>query len=404
MRILFVTQWFDPEPVPKGLAFARALQAAGHSVEVLTGFPNYPGGKVYPGYRIRPWQVTELDGVRVVRVPLYPSHDGSALRRVLNYASFCASVAMLGPLLTRRCDVIYVYHPPASVTLAAAFLAKLRRVPLVCDIQDLWPDTLRATGMVNRSWMLKLVGTMCQALYRQAARIVVLSPGFAQRLAERGVPAEKIDVVYNWCDEAALRRPACLPPPAAMRDRFNVVFAGTMGPAQALDSLLHAAARLADAAPHVQFVLVGGGIDRQRLQALAQWMALPNVVFLPRMPMNEIGSVLSAAEVLLVHLKDDPLFAITVPSKLQAYFAMGKPVINAVRGDAAALVARAGAGLNVAPEQPGALADAVLELAALPPVGRALLGQAGRDFYDRELSLSRGAARILEVLARARQR
>ncbi|CZZ93810.1 glycosyl transferase [Bordetella ansorpii] len=404
MRILLITQWFDPEPALKGLAFARALQSAGHDVDVLTGFPNYPGGRLYPGYRIRPWQIEMMEGVRVVRVPLYPSHDGSAWRRALNYLSFLASAAILGPLLTRRPDVVYVYHPPATAGLAAAILATLRRVPLVYDIQDLWPDTLAATGMVRQGRLLRVVGGVCRALYRRAARIVVLSPGFARRLAERGVPLDKIDVIHNWCDERTLRAAQDSPAPLAMSGKFNVVFAGTMGAAQALESVLQAAQQVADQRDDVQFVLVGGGIERARLLAMAQWMGLPNVVFLPPMPMKEIGAVLAAADVLLVHLRNDPLFEITIPSKIQAYLAAGRPLLNGVPGDAADLVRRAEAGLNVPPEDPAALAQAVLALAHLPPASRLAMGVAGRDFYDRELALSIGAARTINTLERARRR
>ena len=141
VRVLLITQWFDPEPTPKGLAFARELARQGFSVEVLTGFPNYPTGRLYPGYRMR-WRERRLmDGVVVHRVPLYPSHDQSALRRAFNYLSFAFSVLIHGLAAAGRADVIYVYHPPLTVAAAGTLLAVLRRRPVVCDIQDLWPDT-----------------------------------------------------------------------------------------------------------------------------------------------------------------------------------------------------------------------------------------------------------------------
>ena len=142
MKILIVTQWFEPEPTFKGMLFARELVARGHEVEVLTGFPNYPGGKVYPGYRIRPWVRERLDGIDVLRVALYPSHDNSSLRRAFNYVSFAFSAAVIGTALIRKPDVIYAYHPPITVGLAAAAIGLFRRAPFVYDIQDLWPDTV----------------------------------------------------------------------------------------------------------------------------------------------------------------------------------------------------------------------------------------------------------------------
>ncbi|MNE41437.1 putative glycosyl transferase [compost metagenome] len=156
-RVLLLTQWFDPEPTFKGLVFARELVAQGFEVEVVTGFPNYPGGKLYPGYRIKLIQREVIDGVTVTRLPLYPSHGQSGIGRVLNYISFAASSLLYGLFGAKKPDVIYAYHPPLTVGIAAAFIRLLRRVPVVYDIQDMWPDTLRATGMFSNEKALRIV-------------------------------------------------------------------------------------------------------------------------------------------------------------------------------------------------------------------------------------------------------
>ena len=161
MKILILTQWFEPEPTFKGLLFARELAARGHEVEVLTGFPNYPGGKVYPGYRIRPWVREQIDGINVLRVALYPSHNNSGLHRALNYMSFALSAAVIGTALIRKPDVMYVYHPPITVGFAATVIGFLRRTPFVYDIQDLWPDTVAASGMMSNPAALTLLGKIC---------------------------------------------------------------------------------------------------------------------------------------------------------------------------------------------------------------------------------------------------
>jgi colanic acid biosynthesis glycosyl transferase WcaI len=186
--ILLLSQWFEPEPALKGLLFARALKNEGHDVEVITGFPNYPGGRVNPSYRIKLFQREVIDGIPVLRVALFPSHDASAGRRVLNYTSFAISVAVLGPFLSRRPDVIYAYHPPLTVGMAAAVLGLIKRAPFVYDVQDLWPDTLAATGMMRAQFPLKVIEEVARWVYRRAAHVVAQSPGFAARLAERGVP------------------------------------------------------------------------------------------------------------------------------------------------------------------------------------------------------------------------
>lgn len=400
MRILMLTQWFDPEPSFKGLAFARELVRLGHEVQVLTGFPNYPGGKLYDGYRVRLLQREEINGISILRVPLYPSHDGSALKRIANYVSFAVSAACIGSLLVKPADVMYVYHPPATVGLAASVIGLIRRIPFVYDIQDLWPDTLSSTGMLTNVHALRLVDRFCRVIYRQASKIVVLSPGFKEMLVARGVPAKKIEVIYNWCDEANIQRGSAdnrLAEKLGFDGKFNVVFAGTMGKAQALDAVLDAAQLVRESQPKVQFCFVGGGIEVDRLKDKAAQMLLANVRFLPRMPMHEIGTVLALAEVLLVHLRDDPLFEITLPSKTQAYLAAGRPILMAVRGEAARLVREGGAGLTCCPEDPRSIAAAVGALAVMTRRELDDMGARGRSFYESELSLAVGAGKFQSV-------
>ena len=266
MKILLVTQWYSPEPAQVLADFVQSMQAAGHEVAVLTGFPNYPSGKLFPGYRLRCWQKETIDGIPVVRVPLYPDHGRSGLRRSINYLSFALSAAFLGPWLVRRPDVIHAYHPPLTIGWPAWLLSRLMRVPFTYEVQDLWPETLRATGMVTRPRVLSLVGRIAKWVYRRAAMIRVISPGFRENLIAKGVPRDKIRVISN-CVDNELYRPREPDRERAeelgLAGRFNVMFAGTIGLAQGLDTLLDAAASLADV-PAVQFVLVGDGADEAR--------------------------------------------------------------------------------------------------------------------------------------------
>jgi len=399
MKILIVTQWFEPEPTFKGMLFARELVARGHEVEVLTGFPNYPGGKVYPGYRIRPWVRERLDGIDVLRVALYPSHNNSGLHRIFNYVSFALSAAVIGTTLIRKPDVMYVYHPPITVGFAAEVIGFLRRTPFVYDIQDLWPDTVAASGMMSNPAALGLLGSLCKFVYRCASHITVLSPGFKEILAGRGVPLDKIDVIYNWCDETVFKCDyECGARPTSSADKFCILFAGTMGTAQGLQSVLQAAQICLRTAPTVEFVFVGGGVERAKLERMAEEMKLVNVRFMPRQPMHAMGSILAGADVLLVHLKDDPLFRITIPSKTQAYLAAGKPILMGVRGDAADLIISSGAGVTCQPGDPGSIAAAVKELAEAGDIRLAKMGRNGRAFYNRELSVTVGVDRFEQIL------
>ncbi|OYU11110.1 MAG: glycosyltransferase WbuB [Comamonadaceae bacterium PBBC1] len=400
-RVLLLTQWFDPEPTFKGLVFARELVRQGFDVEVVTGFPNYPGGRVYAGYKIKLIQRECIDGVQITRLPLYPNHDQSAIKRVLNYASFAASALVYGLFMAKRADVMYAYHPPLTVGVAASLIRWLRGIPLVYDIQDMWPDTLRATGMLNNHRALALVGRVCGWVYKRVDQLVVLSPGFKRLLVQRGVPESKIEVIYNWADESALMsQMGTVPAAFPAADRFRVVFAGNMGKAQALDAVLDAAAILQRRGSQASFVMLGGGVEVSRLKTHALEMKLGNVVFLPPVPMSEVGSVLAAADVLLVHLRKDPLFEITIPSKTQAYMAVGKPLLMAVNGDAADLVSHAGCGLTAESENPQALADAVDALAAMPDNNLKTMGENASRYYRDALGLKVGVGKFAVVFER----
>jgi colanic acid biosynthesis glycosyl transferase WcaI len=399
MRILMLIQWCHPEPDFKCMPMARALRARGHEVEVLTGFPNYPGGQVYPGYRIRPWQREFIDGIRVTRVALYPSHDRSALRRAANYLSFALSSALLGPWLVRRPDVVYAYNP---MGLPALVFRWFREAPFVYDIQDLWPDSLVASGMMrDRPALTRLLGLFFRGIYRQAAHVVVLSEGFKDRLVARGVPAGKVSVVPNWCDESALAGSvaAAKSAPRDVGDKVTILYAGNIGKPQALHVVLAAARLLRDRCPGVRFALIGSGTERADLEAQAAGLA--NVEFLARVPPSEIGAVMARADALLVHLRDDPLFRITIPSKIQTYLAMGKPILAGVAGDAAALVERAGGGWCFEPENGGALADAAERFFRLTSAQRDELGRRSQAYYRDHLSLGVAAGKFEKIFLSA---
>jgi len=247
----------------------------------------------------------------------------------------------------------------------------------------------------------RLLTAVCYAVYRRADWLTVLSPGFKEALVGRGVPTERIEVIYNWCNEAAQR---ALPQDEALAEalgfngRFNILFAGTMGVMQGLDTVLAAAQLCQQTIPQAQFVFVGGGVDRPRLEAEAARLGLTNVRFLSRQEPEAMGPLYALADALLVHLKDGPLFRITIPSKTQAYLYMGRPIIMAMHGDAADLVRQAEAGLLCSPEDPEALATAVAQLVSMSPEAREQMGRNGAAFYAEKLALEIGAARFAERL------
>ena len=397
-RLLLITHLFDPEPTFKGLVFARELVNQGFDVEVLTGFPNYPGGVLYPGYKIQPFHKSQVDGIQITRVPLYPSHDQSALRRFFSYFSFALSAAIYGAFLAQRPDVIYAYHPPLTTGISALFIKLLRRAPIVYDIQDMWPDSLRATGMLTNSFLLSIVSLFCRATYSLVDHIVVLSPGFKRLLVARNVPASKISVIFNWADENSLdvtHSDSALNLPG--NHHFRIMFAGNIGKAQALDTIIESAAILQELGSNIIWILLGCGIEMDRLKTEVVNRKLTNVVFLPSVPMGEVGFYLKSADALLVHLRKDPLFEITIPSKTQAYMTVGKPLLMAVDGDAADLVRQSGCGLVAESENPDALVRAALQLADMSPESLSLMGKRAQLYYSDHLSIVNGVTNFSAI-------
>jgi len=397
VKILLLTQWFDPEPTFKGLLFAQALRDEGHEVEVLTGFPNYPGGKVYEGFKISAYQKDIVDGITIHRAPLYPSHDGSAIKRVFNYLSFAISTFFIGLIKTREIDVIYSYHPPLTTSLSAFLLGLCKRVPFVIDVQDLWPDTLFATGMLKNKKALFVVGKVCDFIYKRAAKVVVLSPGFKSRIESRGVPKDKIEIIYNWCNEPALNDFEESSVKLPDNGNLNLVFAGNLGFAQGLPTIVAAAEILQKNDIKVNVILLGDGVAKSKAIEDSETKLLKNIYFLPRVPMNEVGGILAKADMLLVHLTSNELFEITVPSRTQASLAMAKPIIMGVSGDAAELINQSESGVTCKPDNPNSLAEAITKLSLLPALQRAQMGINGRDFYYKELSLKIGVAKFIRI-------
>ena len=214
------------------------------------------------------------------------------MKRILNYVSFAISAFIYAFWFAKRPDIIYAYQPPLTVGIAASLVKLLRRVPVVYDIQDMWPDTLRATGMLNNSFALNSLAYLCRWVYSQMNHIVVLSPGFKRLLLKRGVPADKLSVIYNWADEASLASSfGNLPSIFSNDDRFRILFAGNMGFAQALDTVLEAASILQSRHNRISWLMLGGGVELCRLKAEAQKRGLSNVVFLPAVPMSEVGAI-----------------------------------------------------------------------------------------------------------------
>jgi colanic acid biosynthesis glycosyl transferase WcaI len=401
MRVLILSQFYAPEPIPKPHELAVGLAEKGHEVYAITAIPNYPHGNFYSDYHLKPWQWEYRDGIRILRVPLMPDHSRSGVRRLLNYSSFMAASSILGPIVGGRTDAMYVWHPPLTVGVSAWIISLMRRIPFMYGVHDLWPEAVEATGMLTNRQMLDCLGALERFVYRRASVIGVVSPGYKRNLEGKGVPPEKVHVLTDWADPS-LYHP--VPPKAQIADemgmagRFNVLFGGNMGLAQALETVIDAAQRLIDY-PEIQLVFAGDGVDQPRLEALARDRNLPNVKFLGRQAPEVMTDLYALSDVLLAHYKQDPLFEISVPGKLFAYLACRKPVLMASKGDAANIVESSGAGLTCPAEQPEAMAQTILKFYRMSRQERETIGAAGLKVFEQQYSRKILVDRHEELLA-----
>ncbi|WP_405434280.1 glycosyltransferase family 4 protein [Micromonospora sp. NBC_00617] len=410
-RVTLVSQWFPPEPAALAERLTMSLRHQGFAADVLTGVPNYPRGVVYDGYSARRRSVEVRDGMRVHRTPLYPSHDRSALGRALNYASWAASSSLLGARALRDADVALVYSSPVTAT-AAAMMAKMRwRTPYVTMVIDLWPDNVFATGFLTegptRRVAEAVLNRFTNQTYRWADHVTVPTPGLRDIVIDRGVPAEKVSVVYIWADEKVMQptepEPGLRARLGLTDDDFLLMYGGNLGAAQRLDVVIEAMARLRDM-PDVHLVLVGDGVDRDLLVRQVERERLGTVHFLDPVPPERMPARMAVADLNLISLADEPLFRITLPSKTQSILACGQPMLVCAPGDVARIARDAQAGFAAPPGDAEALASVIRSARATPRHRLRAMGRAGRQFYLTHMSEASNAALLADLLTQAARR
>lgn len=385
-RLLVVTQYYWPESFTITDEVAR-LAARGFRITVLTGQPNYPSGAVFPGYSAASVRRDKVAGIDVLRVPLLPRGSGSGLRLGLNYLSFILTACLIGPFLLRgrAFDTVFVFAPsPLLQAIPGVLLSRLKRARLVVWVQDLWPESLSATGFVTNRGVLAIVRSVVRWIYRNCARILVQSEAFRAPVAALAPPDAAIHCVPN----SVQATPAdAIPsePARALADRvasgFSVVFAGNLGHAQALDTLLDALELLRDL-PGLRVFLVGSGSLDQWLREERDRRHLDMLDLPGRFAPADMPAILSRASALLVSLRREPIFAYTVPSKLQTYLSTGRPILASLDGEGARILAESGAGLASPAGDALALAASIRQLAAMPPDRREQMGLSGRRYFD----------------------
>lgn len=338
MKILFLTDNFPPEtnaPAIRTLEHVREWAKLGHQVEVITGVPNFPTGKAFPGYKNRLLQRSRNDGVDVTRVWTYIAANKGLIKRTIDYISFMVS-AFLASFYVQRPDVVVATSPQFFTAVAGWATAKAKRCPFVFELRDFWPETIVAVGAMRRGVVTGLLEKLARFLYHQANLMVPVTPAFAEHLRTIGIPAEKIQVVTNGISPSALAQENST---LEVRQKYNIPqeafvtgYIGTLGMCQGLDVALAAANELStDQTFH--FVLLGEGADKDRLMRIAEEKSMSNVTFIDRKPHNEALAVLGAVDASLVVLADDPVFREVIPSKIFEAMALSKPIVLGVRGE-----------------------------------------------------------------------
>jgi glycosyltransferase involved in cell wall biosynthesis len=388
MQILIITNHYWPE-VFRITEIAEELSRRGHRVEVLTNLPNYPAGRFFEGYGLRGPYRQEHAGVLIHRAFVVPRGSGSAARLALNYASFAITSCLRAWTLARQpWDVVFVFGTsPVTATLPAIVLRAAKGIPVVVWVQDLWPESIAAVGFARIPGLYRIAGALSGWIYRHCDRLLGTSRAFQPRLAERGVPRERFEYLPQWA-EALFDEPRHIGVAisAAWPAGFVVLFAGNLGRAQALGTIVEAAERLRSEA-ELRWVFLGDGSQYSWLENEIRQRGLGDrMVLLGRKPVDEMPAYYSKADVMIVSMQPDETMALPVPAKLQSCLAAGRPVVGSIDGEAALIIEESGAGWAAAAGDAAGLAATVKRMMGLPIAEREAMGESGREYARRHFN------------------
>lgn len=389
MRLIIFTNHFYPESFRvNDIAFDRAQR--GDQVTVLTGIPDYPEGHFHKGYSLFKKRVEHVNGVKVVHVPLIPRGDGGKIRMALNYASSVFFFFFYGwyQALFHKYDAVFVHDTsPAFISLPAKTVSKVQKIPLYHWILDMWPESLTAGG-INGGKLYTLILKMMNGIYKRDTEILITSHGFKRLLMERDVPEEKITYLPNWNDDviSGVDNSELKIENFEWPAGFIVMFAGNLGFAQNMENLLAAANELKEE-KDIHWVFVGDGRKKPWMDEYVKEHQLEDTVhLLGRYPIETMGAFFKKADVMLVALNDVIIFNLTLPAKVQAYMAAGKPILASLCGEGADIVKDANCGWSVPSNDYKELATTVLRIAKMDEQELNALGKNARNFYEQNFT------------------
>lgn len=392
MRILIITQYFWPESF-KINDLAVGLQEKGHSVEVLTGLPNYPVGKFFAGYKFTGPYTDEYQGIKIHRVPIVPRGKKRGPLLFLNYLSFMINASIMGPFLVPgKIDKIFIYQPsPITVGVPGIFMKFFKRAPCFFWVSDLWPDTLEATGVVKSSVLLRFFTFLCRIIYRSMDLVLISSKGFKDNICRLGLRESRVAYMPQWAEDVfevseGKDRELEAEVKKEMPQGFRIMFAGNIGTSQDFRTIIDAAELLREN-DHIHWVILGNGIQRQWAEDEVLRRGLKSQVhFLGHKPLEQVPMYYKYADVMLVSLAKSKVFSLTLPAKVQSYLASGKPILASLQGEGAEVVRESSSGLVSTPENPESLAETVMQFFSMPPKELEAMGQRGKLYCQKHFS------------------
>lgn len=390
MRVLLVTQYFYPENF-KSNDIALELTKRGHDVTVLTGLPNYPEGKIHENYGFFKRTKENFQGIHVIRTWLVPRGKGGGIRLFLNYFSwaFFASIRALFLSFQKKFDVVFVHEPsPITQGFPAIVVKKIQKIPLYFWVLDLWPESLSSAGGIKNKYTLSIFTNMVKYIYNNSDKILISSKGFAASILAKGNYNEKLVYFPNWAEDSILKGNLDYPIPDLPKG-FKIIFAGNIGVAQDVDSIIKASLILKEKLD-IHFIFIGDGRSKIQLEDFVQENNLNQTVhFLGRFPIDAMKTFFNQADVLLVSLKDELIFNVTVPAKLQAYLCTKKPILGMLNGEGAKMINDANCGLSLNAGDSNGLAEKILELYKMSNEDRNILGGNGFKHFEENFTMSK---------------
>ena len=385
MKVLILSQFFWPESFRLN-DMSVGLRENGHEVTVLTGIPNYPKGSFFPGYGFFRKTTEDYCGMKVRRVPIIPRGNGGVLRLILNYISFMFSACLVGPFIcSEKYDLILFSLSPFVEGMAVRFFRWIKKAPVVFWVQDLWPESLSATGSIKNKFLLTIVERIMKFIYRGCDRVLIQSRAFEMPIRKMGVEKEKICYFPNGAEE--LYKPVQIEKnsleSSEMPSGFKIMFAGNIGAAQSFETIINAAKQINEN-KNIQWVILGDGRKFDWVKKKVEEFHLEDTVrLLGRRPIDAMPKYFALADVMLVTLKNEPIFTLTVPAKIQSYLACGKPILAALNGEGARVISEANAGMSCSPENPMELAQTALAMYNMTESKRREMGFAGRKYFEK---------------------